>query len=287
MSARELSSPPSLAALYPRALTAPLLRRLDPRPPLGGGDGLPGTELEVRDVATDLDDLSDYTQVCGFERMDRLPPTYPHVVAFTLAMRIMVSRSFPFAVLGLVHVANEITQHRPIGPDEPLSYRVRARDLEPHDRGTQFTIAAEARAGDELVWESRNVYLHREGGSSSGSKGERDEPAPATDHWRVPEDIGRRYAAVSGDRNPIHLHALSARLFGMPKPIAHGMWLKARCLAQLEAELPAAFSVAVRFKLPLFLPAQVAFARGDGGAFEVRDASSGKPHLAGTVTPGR
>jgi len=107
-------------------------------------------------------------------------------------------------------------------------------------------------------------------------------------HWRVPADIGRRYGAVSGDRNPIHLHGWSAKLFGMPRPIAHGMWVKARCLAELEPTLPDAFSVAVRFKLPLFLPAQVAFesVRDGRGRFGVRDASSGKPHLSGELSPG-
>ena len=114
--------------------------------------------------------------------------------------------------------------------------------------------------------------------------GERSGPAPARAHWRVPADIGRRYASVSGDRNPIHMHPLSARLFGMPRPIAHGMWLKARCLAELEHELPDAFTAEVAFKLPLFLPAQVAFGVRDGGAFEVRDAASGKPHLTGSVS---
>ena len=103
----------------------------------------------------------------------------------------------------------------------------------------------------------------------------------------MPGDIGRRYGAVSGDRNPIHLHGWSAKLFGMPRPIAHGMWLKARCLAELESTLPDAFRVDVRFKLPLFLPAQVAFGvRDDGRGFEVRDASSGKPHLSGALTEG-
>jgi acyl dehydratase len=274
---KQLSSPPSLAALYPRALAAPLLRLG------GGGSTLPDTELEVGDVAVDLDHLSDYTEVCGFERMDRLPATYPHVVAFPLAMRIMVARSFPFPVLGLVHIGNEITQRRPIAPDERLTLRVRAHDLEPHERGTQFTIAAEARVGEEPVWSSRNVYLRREGGGGGSSRSGREGPAPATAHWRVPDDVGRRYAAVSGDRNPIHLHPLSARLFGMPRPIAHGMWLKARCLARLEPTLPDAFSVDVRFKLPLFLPGQVAFGQREGGAFEVRDAGSGRPHLSGTL----
>jgi acyl dehydratase len=283
MSRKELSSPPSLTALYPRAVAVPLLRKV---PGLGAGTELPDTELEVRDVTTGLDHLSDYTEVCGFERMDRLPATYPHIVAFPLAMRIMAGRDFPFGVLGLVHIGNEITQYRPVSPDEPLSVRVRAQDLEPHDRGTQFTMAAEARVGDELVWDSRNLYLHRSGkGGGAGGKKDGDEPAPAQAHWRVPGDIGRRYGAVSGDRNPIHLHGWSAKLFGMPRPIAHGMWLKARCLAELESTLPDAFSVDVRFKLPLFLPAQVAFGVQDD-AFEVRDASSGKPHLSGTLSHG-
>ena len=101
----------------------------------------------------------------------------------------------------------------------------------------------------------------------------------------IPDDIGRRYGAVSGDRNPIHLHPLSARLFGMPRPIAHGMWLQARCLAELEAELPDAFTTGVRFKLPVALGAVVAFGTREDGTFEVRDASSGKPHLAGSVEP--
>ena len=303
MTVRELDSPPSLTALYPRAVGVPLLRKL----PLVGGGGreLPDTELEVRDVETDRAHLAAYNEVCAFARDDVLPPTYPHIVAFPLAVRIMAERAFPFPLLGLVHIGNEISQLRPVGADEPLTVRVRAQDLEPHDRGTQFAMAAEARVGQEPVWRSRNVYLHRHGkpaggdaaagggkpsasGEPSGAagRGSREPAAPARAHWRVPGDIGRRYGAVSGDRNPIHLHGWSAKLFGMPRPIAHGMWLKARCLAELESTLPEAFTVSVRFKLPLFLPAQVAFGVRDGGAFEVRDASSGKPHLSGELSEG-
>ena len=274
---------PSLTALYPKALAMPLLRRM----PGAGGSGLPGTVVEVDDFITREQELGPYREVCGFEREDRLPPTWPHIVAFPMAMKIMTERSFPFAVLGLVHIANEIDQLRPIAPDEPLSLRVHAGDLGPHPRGTQFTIHAEGAVDDRVVWRSRSVYLKRgeEIGSRPPSSGERTGPLPARAHWRVPADIGRRYGAVSGDRNPIHLHGWSAKLFGMPRPIAHGMWVKARCLAELEPALPDAFTVDVRFKLPLFLPAQVAFGV-DGGAFDVHDASSGKPHLSGTLTEG-
>ncbi len=271
----------SLATSYPKALAMPLVRRV---PGLGGGSGLPDTVREVHDLVADPERLAAYREVCGFEREDRLPPTWPHIAAFPLAMEIMTQRSFPYSVLGLVHIANEIDQLRPIAPDEPLSLRVHAGDLSDHARGKQFTIHAAGSVGGKVVWQSRSVYLKRGGGSGGSKDGERSGPAPARAHWRVPADIGRRYASVSGDRNPIHMHPLSARLFGMPRPIAHGMWLKARCLAELEQELPDAFTAEVAFKLPLFLPAQVAFGVRDGGAFEVRDAASGKPHLTGSIS---
>jgi hypothetical protein len=281
MSTTELSSPPSLSALYPRAVVMPLWRKL---PVVGGGSReLPDSELVVRDTPVSLDHLSDYTDVCGFERMDRLPATYPHMLAFPLQMRIMTERAFPFPVLGLVHIENTITQHRAIAPDERLTVSVHAEDLRDHDRGKQFTLAATVHVGEELVWVSRSVYLRRTSSGGGSKGGERDEPAPVQAHWQVPADIGRRYGAVSGDRNPIHTSGIGAKLFGMPRPIAHGMWLKARCLAELEGKLPDTFTVAARFKVPLFLPAQVAFGAGDGGDFEVRDASSGKPHLSGTL----
>ncbi len=298
MTVRELSSPPSLTALYPRAVGVPLLRKV---PGLGGGRELPDTELEVRDVETDPRRLAAYNEVCGFGQEDVLPPTYPHIVAFPLAVRIMAERAFPFPLLGLVHIGNEIVQHRPIGADEALRVSVRAQDLEPHDRGTQFAMAAEAHAGEELVWSSRNVYLRRHGkpdgdrgGKAGRSGGEREPAAPARDHWRVPGDIGRRYGAVSGDRNPIHMHALTAKTLGFPRAIAHGMWTKARALAALETELPGCFSVDVRFLKPILLPGTVAFTsatEGDAHAgtgdirFAVRDSKRGTPHLDGRATP--
>jgi acyl dehydratase len=131
--------------------------------------------------------------------------------------------------------------------------------------------------------------LRREsGGERSKEGGQSATPERPAAVWSVPEDIGRRYAAVSGDRNPIHLHALSARLFGLPRAIAHGMWLKARCLGALEGELPESLSVEVAFKRPLLLPSRVEFSSwpADGGtAFAVHRAGGGEPHLEGRVGP--
>jgi len=229
---------------------------------VGSSEGLPERELAREDVAVEREHLAAYDRVCGFRLRDELPATYPHIAAFPLAMELITDTAFPFPAMGLVHIANRIDQLRPMLASEPFSLRVWAADLAEHDRGTQFEVRAEASVAGELVWRSSSTYLHRE--KKEGGGGERSEsgtePAPpAQAVWDVPGDTGRRYAAVSGDRNPIHMHPLSAKLFGMKTNIAHGMWTKARCLAALEGELPDAYAVEVRFKLPIFLPAKVAF----------------------------
>jgi acyl dehydratase len=118
-----------------------------------------------------------------------------------------------------------------------------------------------------------------------------DPPAGAPIRVRVPRDVGRRYAAVSGDRNPIHVSALAAKAFGFPSAIAHGMWLAARTLAVLEGRLPERYTVEVAFKTPVLLPSTVLISTdgsaGSGWTLDVRDVRSGKPHLTGTVTPTR
>jgi acyl dehydratase len=242
---------------------------------------LPDREVMREGVEVDRGHLAAYDRVCGFRLSDDLPVTYPHVLAFPLAMELLTG-PFPFSPLGLVHVANRIEQVRPLRADEPLDLRVHPEGRAPHERGTQFDVVAEAIAGGAVVWHGRSTYLHREG--KGGPKGARNgsEPPAATAIWTVAGDIGRRYARVSGDANPIHLHPLAAKALGQPGAIAHGMWTKARCLAALEGSLPAAYAVDVRFKLPLRIPGRAAFSVR-GWEFAVHDGR-GRPHLEGRIS---
>ncbi|MGC5535666.1 MaoC family dehydratase [Streptomyces sp. SR-10] len=264
--------------------------------------------------------LAAYGRICGFTESGPLPLTYPHVLAFPLTMRLMTGHAFPLPVLGLVHTWIEITPHRAVTSAEPLELTVYAEKLTPHRRGTEVTMVTETRVGGELVWESRSGYLSRhrqatpdgttpdgtasDGTTPTGTAPDRATPErataargvgpattvppaagglPARTEWRLPGDLGRRYGAVSGDRNPIHLHPLTARLFGFPRAIAHGMWTVARCLA--EAGDPSSIrSVRAGFRAPVLLPATVTYAAdATGNAFELRGAK-GRVHLVGTVT---
>jgi len=290
MTVQEIQSSPNMLSLYAKAALGGVL------PGGKGGTQLPDRQSVRRGITVDRDQLAVYNEVCGFRLGNELPATYPHVLAFPQQIALLTESDFPFPLLGMVHIANRITQQRPITVDERFDMWVRTENLREHEKGKQFDVISElvpAGGTDEPVWTDVSTYLRRGGGSGSGS-GKKDELAPPepTTIWRVPDDIGRRYAEVSGDRNPIHLHPLTAKAFGFPSAIAHGMWSKARALASFEGDVPRAFTIDVRFKLPVLLPAKAAFtswrtstaASGSEWAFELWNARKPKPHLDGTIT---
>lgn len=323
MAIRALDSSPRILPLYVRA-AAPLVPGASLLPFVPGrGKEIPELELTLGGIRAEPADVAAYARVCGFTLGGELPATYPHVQVFPLHMALMADGRFPVGAVGLVHVGNRIVQHRPLRVGEPLDLRVHATPLEPHPRGCTFSIVSEGRVGDELVWEDVSTMLRRggggakpspdgaasdapaggaakdvpsadapaEGASADGAKDLADgTDSPANAQWRLPGDLGRRYGGVSGDRNPIHMHALTAKLLGFPRAIAHGMWTKARCLAALQSRLPDAYAIDVRFRKPILLPGTVAFASSDHGdaiAFTVRSARSGDLHLEGRIEPAK
>jgi len=288
---KKLSGAPSILPLYARA-AAPLIPGASFLPFVPGGGGeIPDVRLELDGVVADPDAVAAYAKVCGFVLRDHLPPTYPHVLAFPLHLALMSDGSFPFGAVGLVHVANQITQHRRLGVGEALDLRVQATKLKAHPKGQAFDVITEVRVGRQIAWESTSTFLRRGKGDPGAASGEAfpivDEDTPASAEWRLDGDLGRRYGAVSGDRNPIHMHSLTAKPLGFPAAIAHGMWTKARTLAALEPRLPDAFAVDVRFRRPILLPAKVEFAtqddQQDQRLFTVRKGKN--RHLDGRVTP--
>jgi acyl dehydratase len=238
----------------------------------GGGGPMPDLDIRSDGVHADPSHVADYARVCGFRLREELPPTYPHVLAFPLHMRLMTDGSFPFVAVGLVHVANRIRLRRPLRAGEELGLSVRPKEV---DERT-FAIVTEVRADGELAWEEESTMFRPGGGHPPRRLGDGDAELAFVSEWRLPGDLGRRYASVSGDRNPIHMHPLTAKPFGFPSTIAHGMWTKARCLAALESSLPEAYEVAVEFHKPLLLPGSATFER-TGERFRVRSGS--KVHL--------
>jgi acyl dehydratase len=273
----DIAQPPALPGLYLRALLRRGIR----------GKTLPSLGLRCP-VSVDAGHLARYREVCACRDDARLPPAYPHVLAFALQMKLLTDRRFPFPLLGLVHLHNRIRVMRQLGGLGPFSLSVHAENLQPHDKGAQFSLISRLQDQLGLLWEGDSRILCRGlklEGAAPGHEEIAERPLQDLDSWAAPADIGRRYARLSGDCNPIHLSALSARLFGFHRAIAHGLWLKARSLAALDEHLPTAgYEVEVRFQKPVLLPAQLrllASAPAAEGQLRLQSVE-GLAHMAGS-----
>ncbi|MDR7419976.1 MAG: MaoC/PaaZ C-terminal domain-containing protein [Armatimonadota bacterium] len=137
-----------------------------------------------------------------------------------------------------LHAAQDVVLHSPIVPGRTIVTRAAPVGVYPRPLGTEVLIKAETRAADGgLLVEQYVTLLFRRKFSGPG----RGESAP--DHRAAPDvkaaakaagrlitvtdvidpDQTTRYAAASGDRNPIHLDEEFARSVGLPGIIVHGM----------------------------------------------------------------
>ena len=275
-----LGSTPFLPPLYWRAA---LKRKIT-------GTTLPDSGLRCR-VTVDPKAVAAYRKVCGFAESPILPATYPHVLAFGLQMQLLTDHSFPFPLLGLVHLSNRIRIHRPLGGVSELSLSVHVHNLQPHAKGATFDLVTTVEDALGLLWEAESRMLCR-GVKLEGEASDDELLAPSQvselTRWKAPADIGRRYARVSGDYNPIHLSAPTAKLFGFPQAIAHGLWNKARTLAALGEHLPTAnIEIDVAFRKPVRLPGEVtllASAAGSSGELMLNGAGNIE-HMFGKWRP--
>lgn len=310
----ELAFPPSLGRLYARGLAGSVAGSVAAaagRSGAVGSDDLPTTGLLLRDVRADAEHLTAYQHLVGEPARDQLPAGFVHVLAFPVAMALMVRRDFPLPLLGMVHVANRVEQRRALRLEETLDVVVRARDLRRHRAGVTVDVVAQVSAGDDVVWKGTSTYLAkglrldgqddgqdapsgRSGPAAPSGEPDREARPVPTGRWRLPADVGRRYAAVSGDRNPIHLSPLAAKAFGFRRAIAHGMYTAARALADLgPAARGETFAWEISFAKPVLLPSTIGVriaaegAQGPGYVLAGWDVRTGRRHFVGSVVPER
>lgn len=223
----------------------------------------------------------------------QLPPTYPQVLAAPLHLAMFTSPAFAFNPVGLVHLANRIELRRSIAQSERIALTAGITSFTDTPRGCEIVLRTTVTDPDgDPIWHADSTVLARSD-TPAGRPRRRalPRPAAATDHvasWRADARIGRSYARVSGDYNPIHLSRASARLFGFDRPIAHGMWSLARVLAALHPWPALPLEIEVAFQRPMLFPAHASlFAEPDrGGQFVLRDNKSAKAFLQGFVRTG-
>lgn len=259
-------------------------------PFLPRGERPPDRVASVPELPIDRANVAAYAAVTGLRYGENVPLTYPFVLTFGSVMSLLTGFDFPFPVLGAVHVENHITAYRPIAVTDTVAVKVHAENLREHRKGLLVDLVSTVSVGNDRAWHQVSTFLHQQRTSLSGEP-KPEQPAqpklpPPNGILRISPGQIRRYAAASGDHNPIHTSALGARLFGFPAAIAHGMFSAAAVLANIEGQLPEAVRYSVKFGKPVLLPASpgVFVDRVDGGwDIALRNLAKGYPHLTATI----
>lgn len=281
MNTRHFSQLPKPYLAYPKVIQGLIFKK--PK----AEKVLPQVEYVVDSFKVDQKHLKAYNEVCGFKNNGYIPAIYLTVLSQSLQMHMMTSEAFPFPILGLVHIRNQVKQYRKVGVNETLTLSCKFGELQPHDKGVQFDFITTVKVGGEVVVEALTTYLSRQKTSAKAAAKPAETKASEfklNNEWNISENTGRRYAMTSGDFNLIHIHAVTAKAFGFKQAIAHGMWSKAKALANLS--LPDAYEADVWFKLPMYLPSKVEFLTAQAANdtdFLIRSSKNQKPHVTGHI----
>lgn len=236
-----------------------------------------------------------------------LPPTLCALWETALVLELLSRMEEPLDLLaGFLHLGSEVVQVRPVRLGEPVRCRMELERAEPHPRGMRLTLLSRNwNAAGQLCLENQMLLLVRGGSPRAEVRPERtrraerepghEDPfaAPWRElvRWRLRPNHGRRYARVSGDYNPIHLWAWTARWFGFRRPILHGFCTEAMIAHALIERLWGGNVAALRrlqisFGLPVLLPAELHLLireRPGGGTFRLVDGAGkpGRPYAEG------
>jgi hypothetical protein len=284
----EFARAPAVWSMYPGILAS----RKPVLVPEGGE--VPRIEARLAKVAIDRKHLAAYSEVCGAATGATLPIAYPHVLAMPLHLAMLGAEAFPVKLFGLVHVQNRIAMRQPLSADEPAEIRAWIEGHRETERGQEFDLHTEYVVANEPLWDETCTFLAR-GRTPAGAaktsartiEGAPDGVAVQSSSFRAPAGLGRRYGFISGDVNPIHMSDLTAKAFGFPKAIAHGMWSLGRLASDFEpAQFNGGCELSVTFKLPIYMPAWLMLQRWpieNGVGFALRDGQGEKPHVTGTL----
>lgn len=258
------------------------------------GDSFPRIKAVVKNVTIDKDKLKAYREICELENDGNLPVLYPHVFTAPLHMAILANREFPIPLAGMLHYRNHSIQHRPIGEDEKLDVEVALDEHRIVKQGFEFDYTITITSGGEVVWNSITTYLKQ------GKFGKEFKPSPRSeivqpqpdaarfyDHF-IPEKIGRRYAKICSDYNPIHISKTLAKLMGFKRDIAHAMWATSLSIGKVGYRNDkGAVRIDLGFKSPLVIGNKSYITKADIKDYTRFDyilEGSSKPSVIGKIS---
>ncbi|ALA68014.1 MaoC/PaaZ C-terminal domain-containing protein [Corynebacterium lactis] len=269
--AKTLDSIPNLLPLYAKAAAGSTKKRPN-------SIEIKVDALAVKSVTVGRDRDEEFRALAGAPKAEHAFFGHVHALIMPIQMELMAADDFPLPMMGLVHTENTYRELSPVVLGGKVDIEVRVAAFRAHRSGTEVILASTVTASESgaTLVEEESVYLakgvrlkdaegfdevqaQREAIKSGAQTIKREQfkvPFP-TAQWRLAGNTGRRWAKVSGDWNPIHITAGSAKALGMPGAIAHGMYTASRALAESDRLPGEPFEFHIAFGAPVVLPSTI------------------------------
>lgn len=246
--------------------------------------------LVMESLRPDMQRLEAFNRMFGYAGA-YVPSTYWHTRLFGVRIALAARREFPFPLPGMVHFTDSIRQYEPILPTDALRMECGLGRFLTHEKGTAFETLTKLYRNGHLVWEENTVNLYigkiRLGETEYVGHEFAELQNPLTEELRIPGNMGRKYARISGDFNPIHISTLGAKMFGFKRKLMHGWYGLNHILAQHPEKMEAPHEIYAAFKRPLLLPGHVLTKQEKTDVqirFEIANAKEGYPNLKGVFS---
>lgn len=239
-------------------------------------------------VSIDQNALENYIDFMGFD--NNQPLTYLYILAQRAQLASMLQPLFTIAIPGLIHVENELEKTGSVDFNAPFDLQVKGR-VDYKKTGSLIPIfEVDFMQSGKRVARCKSVYLAKRKQKKSSKKQNEVVHSMKPDFqecWALSADMGKKYARVSGDQNPIHTSTFFARLMGLKQPIVHGWYMVSRLCEQIERlKQEEVESIQVQFKNPVYLPSTSTFEfseKNNNISFSISNCKSEKLCMMGEV----
>lgn len=191
-------------------------------------------------------------------------PTFAFITAFKASLQCLSQTKIPSSIMGLIHISSEFQLHNRHNWLMPFNIKLTVNHCQQSDKGLMYTITTDFYQRGQLTITNINQMLDKsrkyrsiKGTDSTTTDADKPQLIELA-NWQITLQTAWSYARTSGDVNPIHLHPILAKQFGLPNVLIHGMYNASKTIEQLNkqgASLGQRFLI--EFNRPCFIPNSV------------------------------
>ncbi|MFX0014385.1 MAG: MaoC/PaaZ C-terminal domain-containing protein [Promethearchaeota archaeon] len=156
-----------------------------------------------------------------------IPPIFPVTMLIEPMKRIVLDDSLNLDIFRMVHGEHEILYYRPLKIHDQVNTSIKLESIDIKESGDILWAKSSGKVEEELVFEMRAGLFFRkprkESKKRKETKKDKERQVIVCKQMKVTSDQSVRYAAASGDDNPIHVDRDVAMSVGLPDKILHGL----------------------------------------------------------------